>query len=359
LLFVAASLSACTLPRGAARPSEVLRVDRSAEPVFDVVAVTGDSLPGILDWPSDGQRAPLRWLASGGGSGQLIRPGDLVDLVIWDSQENSLLAPETAKTVDIKGLRVGPEGEIFVPYIEQVSVAGLSSDQARAKIQTGLASIAPDAQVQLAVSAGSNSMVDLIGGVQRPGRFALTNGRLTILSLLAEGGGIPPTIANPLVRLQRGGESYVISAEKLFQEPGRDVTLRGGDRVVVEADPRYFVALGAAGSQKLVPFEKAEITALDALSMIGGLTPARANLKGVMVLRDYPEAALRFDGLGPSMPQTIFTFDLTRADGLFAARKFPIQSEDLILATESPIPAANTVLALFGTTLGLATRITQ
>ena len=352
-------VSGCDLPRGAARPGEVLRTDPDVAPSFAVVAVTGESLPGILDWPARGQVAALNWPASGGGSGNLIRPGDLVDLVIWDSQENSLLTPQALKAVDIKGLRVSPTGQIFVPYIEDVAIAGLTADQAREDIQAELTPIAPDAQVQLSVMAGSDSMVDLVSGVQKPGRFAVTGGRLTILSLLAEGGGIAPGIANPLVRLQRGGDAYAISAEKLFAEPARNVTLRGGDRVVVAADPRYFVALGATGSQKLVPFERAQITALDALSLIGGLQPSRADLKGVMVLRDYPAQAVRKDGTGPSMRQMIFTFDLTRADGLFAARAFRIQSEDVVLATESPIPAANLIFGLFGTTLGLANRVSQ
>jgi len=88
--------------------------------------------------------------------------------------------------------------------------------------------------------------------------------------------------------------------------------------------------------------------------MIGGLSEARANLKGVLVLREYPANALRSDGSGPEKQQVVFTFDLTSAEGLFAARKFNVHPQDTLLATESPVTAARTVLGLIGTTFGLA-----
>lgn len=49
----------------------------------------------------------------------------------------------------------------------------------------------------------------------------------------------------------------------------------------------------------------------------------------------------------------VFAFDLTSADGLFAARKFEIEPGDTVLATESPVNNARTILGLVGTTFGL------
>jgi polysaccharide export outer membrane protein len=124
--------------------------------------------------------------------------------------------------------------------------------------------------------------------------------------------------------------------------------------VIVREDDRYFTALGATGTEQLVYFDKDRITVVEALSMIGGLAEGRANLKGVLVLREYPSAALRSDGSGPDRAQVAFTFDLTSAEGLFAARKFQVTPLDTVLATESPVTAARTVLGLIGTTLGVA-----
>ena len=54
------------------------------------------------------------------------------------------------------------------------------------------------------------------------------------------------------------------------------------------------------------------------------------------------------------MQQVVFTLDLTSADGLFAARKFQIQPDDTVLATESPITSAQTVFGLVGAVLGVS-----
>jgi polysaccharide export outer membrane protein len=57
------------------------------------------------------------------------------------------------------------------------------------------------------------------------------------------------------------------------------------------------------------------------------------------------------------MKQVIFTFDLTSADGLFAARKFKINPNDTILATESPVNVTRKVLSLVGAVFGTASAV--
>lgn len=348
-------LAACALPRGAALQTEIL--DETRRPGIAVVAVTRESLPDLAGWPATGTPVSGGWPAADRGGVRVIRPGDAIDLTIWDNQENSLLVSGAEKAVRIEGVTVSPQGTVFLPYIDALAIAGRTPEAARAEIQARLAPIIPAAQVLLQVRPGGENTADLVTGVARPGRYPLSEGRVTILSLIAEGGGIQPALRNPLVRLQREGRSYSLPAAELFQNPARNIALRGGDRVVIEADPRYFIALGAAGAEQTVHFDKAEITALDALALIGGLSDQRANLKGVMVLREYPAAAVRADGRGPPERQVIFTFDLTTADGLFAARRFQIRSEDVVLATESVIPGVNVIFNLFGAALGIANRI--
>lgn len=174
---------------------------------------------------------------------------------------------------------------------------------------------------------------------------------VTILSVLAEAGGIPDAMRNPVVRLQRA-----VLAKDLYRNPAHDIMMRGGDRVVVESDPRSFVVLGAAGAEKTVHFEKDTHSLLEALSLSSGLSEARANIRGVMVLRHYPASALRSDGAGPPVEQVVFTFDLSSGEGLFAAGGFRIHPDDVVLATESPIPAVANIMSIFGSSLVLAQR---
>ena len=351
----AIGLSGCSLPRGAAIASEILSSQDDDAASYSVVSVGKANVAALAKWPHSHTGIHHGWLENHRGpASPVIRSGDRVNLMIWDSQENSLLTSETQKVVDMPGLTVSPSGTIFVPYLDEVVVRGMTPSDARRQIQSALEPIVPSAQVQLSHEAGKQNSVDLVSGVPKPGAYPLLDRNSTILSLIAQGGGISKDLRNPKVRLIRNGKTYETRAEALFSHADRNTVLRGGDTVIVREDDRYFTALGATGTEQLVYFDKDRITVVEALSMIGGLAEGRANLKGVLVLREYPSAALRTDGSGPDRAQVAFTFDLTSAEGLFAARKFQVAPLDTVLATESPVTAARTVLGLIGTTLGVA-----
>ncbi len=72
----------------------------------------------------------------------------------------------------------------------------------------------------------------------------------------------------------------------------------------------------------------------------------------MLLLRDYDKADIKPDG--PQKQQVVFVFDLTSADGLFAARKFHIQPQDTLLATETVITSARTVLGVIGAAIGVS-----
>jgi polysaccharide biosynthesis/export protein len=348
-------LSGCSLPRGAALTSEVLREQNAKEPTYSVVAVSRSNVMQVADWPATGWSGGYHWIsAKDGPSGVAIRPGDFIKLVIWDSQDNSLLTAATQKQVTFTPMEVSPQGTIFVPYLGEIVVNGLTPSAARETVQKAMAPIAATAQVQLSVESGARNSVDLVSGAGKPGTYPMPSRNYTILTLLAEGGGIDPTLKNPLVRLIRDNKTYEIRADRLFAEANKNTTLRGGDKVILREDDRYFTSLGATGSENLIYFERESISALEAMSLVGGLNDARANPKGVLILREYPQKAVRADGVkGPAMRRVIFTFDLTTADGLFAARNFKVNPLDTVLATESPLAAANTVFGLARSVVGL------
>lgn len=343
-------LMACALPRSAAMPSEVLRGTDAEDSGVQVIAVTRETMPDIAAWPASSQLARQHWVTTGASPvARLIRAGDRISLAVWDSQRDSLISTEQQRVVNMENIAVASSGDIFIPYIGEFRISGMTSDRARRDIQTRMEAIVPDAQVQLAVEPGVGNTIDLVGGVAQPGRLPLGELSPTLMSVLAEAGGIDTNLRNPLVRLQRAGQSYTIPAAELLSDPARDVALRGGDRIVVESDQRHYIALGATGTQRVVYFERERINALDALSTIGGFAQQRADLSGLMILREYPASQVGPGANTPDQMQVIFTFDMRNADGLFAARRFEIMPGDLVLATESIIPAFTQVMALFRT----------
>ncbi|WP_435257281.1 polysaccharide biosynthesis/export family protein [Thioclava sp. FR2] len=350
-----AALAACDLPRGAALSSEILKERDAENPDFQVVEVNKAILDNVNGWPRASATSGRGWLpAARGPESQIIRSNDLVSVTIWDNEPNSLLTPVGSKSITLPAMVVAADGTIFLPYVEKVVVRGQTPDAARETVQSAFSEIAPSAQVQLSVQQGQGNAVDVVSGVAKPGTYPLPDRNSTILSVIAQAGGMLHGMRNPLVRLIRDDKTYEISAERLMSDANLNTVLRGRDKVVVEEDRRYFTALGATGSERLVPFEKASISALEAMSIIGGLSDSRADPKGVLILREYSQAQVRQDGGGPNNTRVVFTFDLTTAEGLFAARGFQVAHKDTVLATESPVVAAGTILGLLGSAFNVA-----
>lgn len=348
------SLAACSLPRGSAISSEIIDQKNSAEQTIQVVEVTRSKLDILQSWPMTGDAHPYSWPSAGSGDQTpVIRSGDLMRIQVWDSEQNSLLVPNGTNRSDIADAIVAPNGTIFVPYVGEVAVAGMTVQAARQKLQTNLEPISPSVQVQLARKAGQLNSVDLVSGFPSPGTYEIEERRTNILSVIAKAGGVSPDMRNPLVRLMRDGKNYEVRADSLFQDAQKNIYLKGRDQIVVEPDSRFFTAFGASGREDLVYFDRDKITALESLSMIGGLADDRADLKGVLLLREFESAQIRTDDQGPNKEQVVFVFDISTADGLFAARNFTLNPQDTVIISESPVTSVRTVFSLIGAVLGI------
>ena len=357
-LVMCATLAACTLPRGAALQSEIIRNSKAEDAGFAHYEVTRDFLPLVEQWPAGAGALKARsWIKGGtGGAGQVLTAGDMVKIAIWDNGDNTLLTAPNSPASTLQEMQIAPNGTVFVPYVGSVKISGLTPDRAREKIQEELSTMAPAAQVQLSAAPGRQNSVDMVSGVVRPGNYPMTDRSLTVLGLISLGGGVSPEITNPQLRLIRGGKVHEISMDRLVKDPSLDTGLRGGDKLIVEKDPRYFLALGAAGREEIIPFPQDRVSALEAVTLAGGIDDNRANPKGVLILREYPASAVApaDSPAGPSHDRVVFTFNLTRADGLFSAQNFIVQPRDLVLATESAVVPTRTLLGLIGTSVGIA-----
>lgn len=360
LAFAGVGLQGCgTLPRGSGLQSEVLasaKADAEGEGAlaqdFAVEPITRDNLALYASWPAAQDRS-FGWPSGKKGQARLINPGDTVNISIWVSEDNSLLTAPGQRVVELPPMVVSASGQVFLPYIGQIRITGRTPEQARGAIEAAYADVAPSAQVQLRAAEGRQSSVSVVSGVAAPGSYPLTDAGVTVLDMLALAGGVAGGTENPQLRLQRGDTTYGISLDRVLKDTDKNVAVLGGDRIYVEDDARYFLSLGAAGERAQHHFPQDRVSALDALSIIGGLAAERANAQGILILRRYDEEAVRADGTGPRHARTIFTIDLTSADGLFSAGEFRILPGDLIYVTESPLIGTRNVLSLVGSVFGI------
>lgn len=282
-----------------------------------------------------------------------INAGDVLGLTIWENVEDGLLVPAGQNATVLEELQVDGAGFIFVPYAGRIRAAGNTPEAIRRVISEKLGEQTPEPQVQVRRLAGDGSTVSIVGGVNAQGVYPIERPTRTLASMLAAAGGVGVSSEIAKVTVVRGNHTGSIWFEDLYDHPGHDIALRGGDRIFVEESTRYFTALGATGTQNRVQFESQSISAIEAIAQVGGLNTNLADPTGVFVFRNEPEAIARQllgrnDIIGTQ--RVVYVLDLTQPNGVFMARDFAIRDQDTVYVTEAPFTQFNkTISAVTGT----------
>lgn len=351
-LAAPAILAACGLPRPGPGKGEIFAgsVMREGDAFVLVVDDRVNAVAGAV--PSLGFQAAFE--AAGQVGAEVIQPGDTLTLTIFENVDDGLIVPTGTNATVLSEVQVDGEGFIFVPYAGRIRATGNTVEGVRQALTRRLEQQTPDPQVQVARLQGSGASVIVAGEVAAPGVFLIDQGTQTLAAAIASAGGttVDPDVAE--VTLVRGGARTAGFFEDLF-EPGGDVALRPGDRILVESDDRSFTALGATGAQTLVPFESRSISAIEAIAQVGGLSTTTADPTGVFVFRNEPEdIAERLVGRDDlrGTQRVVYVLDLTRPNGMFFARDFAIRDEDTVYVTEAPIVQFNRLIAAITGSLG-------
>ncbi len=340
------SVAACGLPRSGPNKSELTREDRDGGVNAIIVDVDDTVTRHANVIPQFG--FPNSFKNAGIVGSDLISPGDVLGLTIWENVDDGLLAGQGQNATILEEVQVDGNGNIFVPYAGVLKASGKTPEQLRQLITRQLNDQTPDPQVQVRRVAGDGATVTLSGAVGAQGVYAIERPTRKLSAMIARAGGIlgEPEIAQ--VVLVRGGTRGRVWFTDIFENPELDIALRSGDRILVEADTRRYTALGSTGAQTLVPFDTQELTALEALAQVGGLQSNSADPTGLFVLRDERVDVAR-TLTGRSDIQTtqrmVYVMNLTEPNGLFYARDFMIRDGDTVYVTEAPFTQWNKIFS--------------
>lgn len=185
--------------------------------------------------------------------------------------------------------RVADNGTILFPLIGEISVEGLTPQQAGKriadKLRTGKFVVNPEVTVSLAQV--NSRQVSVLGNVHKPGRFPLdaVNSRLTDLLAAAGGVATPGSDLVTIVSMQDGkSQKRDVDLSQMFREGNiaANISLKPGDTVYVHRAPVVYVygEVQKAGAYRLEP----HMTVMQAIAMGGGLTP-RGTERGVRIHR--------------------------------------------------------------------------
>lgn len=335
---VVGGLLGCGLPRSGPSKSEIFSGSIEQQGDSFIVPVNRRVSQLTAFAPSLGFSSAFQ--SAGLVGSDLIHAGDVLGLTIWENVDNGLLTTTSgSNSTPLSEVQVDGSGYIFVPYAGRIKAAGTTPDGLREIVTEKLSAQTPDPQVTVTRVAGDGSTVSVMGGVGMQGVYPITQPTRTLSAMLAKSGGvaIEPEIAQ--ITVTRDGRSGKVWLKDLYRNPKMDIALRPGDVILVEKDQRSFTALGATGAQNRVQFETQELSAVEAIAQVGGLSTNFADPTGVFILRDENENVARQVLGRPELsgPQRIaYVISLTEPDGLFNARDFMIRDDDTVYVTEAP-----------------------
>jgi polysaccharide export outer membrane protein len=192
---------------------------------------------------------------------------------------------------DLSGhTRVSGDGNISIPLIGYIHVAGLTSSEAEGAIEEKLrqGNILNDPQVSVFVKEYTSSGVSVVGEVVKPGAYS-TLGPHRLFDVLQAAGGLTEKAANRAVITHRGSETP--NTVELSKDPAQialsNVEIQPGDTLVVPAAPVVYVLGEVTKPGGYVVGSGGGVTVLRIVAAAGG--PTRdASMGGTKMLRRTP-----------------------------------------------------------------------
>jgi polysaccharide export outer membrane protein len=356
-------LAACSLP--AAGPSVgTIRADEYAQPPTpDFLVIKVDERVTNIT----GQYRPLAFSnfldVSTSLPTILIGKGDRLLINVFEAGADGLFSSEATKATQIT-VSVDDRGQIFVPYVGTVAVAGRSIDSVRSSIENALVDKAIQPQVQVLVEESLANSASVVGDVSAPGRYPIAVNGTRVLDLVALAGGSKVPTYQTRLTLKRGAKAASATLEDLFDSPQENVLVRPADTLLVSDTPRTFTVFGATGSRTEVPFNSRHINLSEALARVGGLNARIADPRGVFVFRfEEAEIAKQLDERAVTAPQgvlvpVIYRVNLRDPQSFFLTTLFEMRDEDLIYVAQSPIAEFGAFLDILSPLLGTVQRTT-
>jgi polysaccharide export outer membrane protein len=204
--------------------------------------------------------------------------GDLVEVSVYNVPE---LASKT---------RIDSHGDVYLPLIDYVHIAGLTSDEAQRLIEKRFADggFVKNPHVTLFVDEYASQGASVLGEVARPAVYPVL-GRQRLFDLISAAGGFSEKAGRTVTithRDQPDKPNTITLARTLAQSSEANVYVLPGDTIIVHrADIVYVVGDVARPSGFLI--DRGSLTVLQAIALAGGTTRT-SKLNGARIIHKGP-----------------------------------------------------------------------
>lgn len=295
----------------------------------------------------------LRSLPQGQISNQL-RPGDVIEVNVFDSGEEGLFASTNAKTLNMGRFTVDRNGTVTLPFVGKKRVIDSTPEGLQRNIAEGLRGSTVNPQVVVTVVESPSSAVTVNGSVRSPGQFPLLAGRERLLDVLAQSGGA--TVKDIDVTVVRGSHRARTPLKQLMTDNSQNIHLQPGDQVLLGADGGRFTALGAFKSAGEFDFEPGKMTLAQAVARAGGLLDDRADARNLYLFRANgnqhmirPAGKTANAAKRPTIASgaVIYHINLREVSNFMLMQQFYLQDGDMLFATNAPLANVGKLLTVF------------
>jgi polysaccharide biosynthesis/export protein len=274
-----------------------------------------------------------------------IGPSDVIGIIVYDHPE---LLPNSGTVIAqaqdptgvsaAPGFIVGADGQVFLPYVGRITLAGLTEAEAAELLMKRLAKYIRDPQVTVRIQSFRSRRVYLEGEVRNPGTEVITDVPMTLLEAINRAGGITPTGDRSFVTLTRDNKTILISLMQ-FQEAGVNpnrILLENGDLVVVRnRDEGKVYVLGEIAKPSALQMHNGRLSLNEALGDAGGPNLLTANTGQIYVIRN-----------SPSGTPSVFHLDASAPTALALADTFQLRPRDVVYIDPVPLVNWNRVINL-------------
>ncbi len=191
----------------------------------------------------------------------VIGPGDELLIRAWGK-----IDLDSRATVD-------RNGQIYLPKIGTLNVAGLRYDQVQAYLHSAISALFKDFELNVALGQLRSIQIFVLGNARQPGAYTISSLSTLVNALFASGG---PSATGTMRRIQLRRGNRVLAEFDLYDlvekgDKSRDVQLLPGDVIYIPPIGPQIAISGSVNESGIYEL-KGETTVKSALDDAGGLT---------------------------------------------------------------------------------------
>ena len=236
------------------------------------------------------------------------------------------------------GFVVDQDGQVYLPYVGVVKVAGLTMRDLYTELakQFGKYIRKPDFTVQ--ISSFRSKRILIVGEVKTPGSVPMTDIPMTLPEAMGMAGGWTSLGDSGAIEINRAGKHYLVNIPQMTAHglnPSR-IVLQNGDFIRVPSleESKVFV-IGDVPKPSALVRPNSRLTLNDALSGAGGVDPYMGNPRQVFVVRHASD----------NRPE-IYHLDASSPVALALAESFELQGKDVVYVDAAPLARWSRIINL-------------